>query len=45
LNAQSVRKHQVQTLIYHIEGRQKPHIAGVPETMTNFFTNMYKQMQ
>jgi len=43
LNVQSIRENQVQRLIYRIQGRQKPHVAGVPETMARFFMQMYQQ--
>jgi hypothetical protein len=38
----SVQQNQVQQLIYRIQGRKAPHVAGVPETMGRRFIGMYQ---
>ncbi len=42
LDVNSVHQNNVQQLIYQIQGRKKPHVAGVPETMGRFFIGMYQ---
>ena len=40
---QATAKQAVQTLIDHIQGKDKPHVAGVAKTMAKAFLNLYQQ--